>query len=64
MSRRKSGSGPAPQSERRFSRLRSVEQEEEWRTGRKEPGGLLRAFGKMYPNRNYSTKLGPKMESE
>ena len=64
MSRRKSGSDPEPQSGRRFSRLRSVEQEEQWRTGRKEPGGLLRAFGLKYPNRNYSTKLGPKMESE
>ena len=50
--------------ERHPARIGSVAREEEWRTGRKEPGSLLRAFGKMYPNRNYSTRLGPKVESE
>lgn len=58
-SRRASNSDPEPQSHRKYSRIRSVEQEEQWRTGRKEPGGLLRAFKLKYPNRAYSTKVGP-----
>ena len=50
--------------ERHSGRLRSIAREEEWRTGRKEPGSLLRAFGKKYPNRNYSTRLGPETEND
>lgn len=51
-------------SEKRQSRLGSIAREEEWSTGRKEPGALLRAFSKLYPNRGYSTKTGPQREDD
>jgi hypothetical protein len=51
-------------SERRQSRLGSIAREEEWRTGRKTPGAMERAFNRLYPNRGYSTKTGPQNEDE
>jgi len=42
----------------------SVARHEFVRTGRKEPGALLRAFELKYPNRSYSTKVGPKIEND
>ena len=55
---------PKHSSQRRSGSLGSIAREEQWRTGRKEPGGLLRAFELKYPNRKYSSKLGPKLEND
>ena len=63
MSRRRFSSS-SPGRRGKSGSIGSVARHEFVRTGRKEPGSLLRAFELKYPNRNYSTKLGPKMESE
>ena len=44
--------------------IREVAKHEYIRTGRKTPGSLLRAFELKYPNRKYSSKLGPKLEND
>jgi len=55
---------PGHSSEKRSGSLGSMAREEQWRTGRKTPGSLLRAFNLKYPNRNLSERTGPNYEED